>query len=139
MEESKKKPIMIAIVVACLVLAGTITYITSSGGSGGIDSIKRGEMVWVKCSNPDCVAEYQMGKRDYYEYIEEHQVGMSNPALVCKECGEETVYRAEKCPECGAIFFLGSVRGDYQDRCPECGYSKTEQMAEKAKKARQGK
>lgn len=136
MEASKKKPIMIAIIVACIGAAGAITYITSSGG-GGIETVERGEMMWVKCNNPACGAEYEIDKKDYLEYVREHQEGLSTPPLVCKECGEESVYRAVKCEKCGTIFFFASVQdAKFKDTCPECSYSKTEDIR---KKARQGK
>lgn len=131
MEDSKKKPIMIAIIVACIALAGVITYVSSSGGGGGIEAVQRGEMMWVKCSNPDCAAEHQIDKKDYFMYIQEHQKGVATPPLVCKDCGEESIYRAIKCQKCGIIFFYGSVHDDLVDRCPECSYSPTEEMAKK--------
>jgi len=128
MEESKKKPIMIGVVVVCLALAGIITYVTNSGEGGGIESIKRGKPTWLKCRNPDCEHEYQMDLKDYFIYVRDHQEPMSlaAPALVCPNCGEKGVYKAEKCEKCGLVFETGSVPLDFADRCPECGYSKTE-------------
>jgi len=131
MEEGKKKAIMIAVVVACLVVAVAITISTRSGG-GGLESIPAGEMTWVKCGNPDCEAEYRMSKRDYLAYIQEHQKGLNEPPMVCQKCGEESVYRAEKCEKCGIVFFRNSVRDDLPDRCPECGFSKLEDQRKRA-------
>jgi predicted RNA-binding Zn-ribbon protein involved in translation (DUF1610 family) len=142
MEEGKKKVIMIVVVVACLVAAGIITYATRSGGGGGVESIKRGtEMYWIKCRNPDCEYAWQMDKRDYFEYLKEHgdPASLRPPAVVCPKCGEESGYRAEKCENCGLVFERGSVRGDFADRCPKCGYSKTEEMRKARKKARGGR
>jgi predicted RNA-binding Zn-ribbon protein involved in translation (DUF1610 family) len=135
MEDSKKKPIMIGVVVACLVLAGIITYATRSKEAGGIASIKRGKMTWLKCRNPDCEHEYQMDLKDYFIYMKEHQDPMSLavPAIVCPECGEESVYRAEKCEKCGLTFEMGTVPNDFADKCPECKYSKIEESRKKAK------
>ncbi len=100
--------------------------------SRGINSISPEETIWVKCQNPDCKAAYQMGKRAYFKYIEEHADPMSSsaPALVCKKCGKESIYRAEKCGnlDCGIVFLRGSVPNDFADRCPECGNSKTEKI-----------
>ncbi len=140
MEDSKKKPIMIGVIVACLVLAGIITYATRSKEAGGIASIKRGKMTWLKCRNPDCGHEYQMDLKDCLIYIKEHQdpMSMETPAIVCPECGEESVYRAEKCEKCGLVFERGTVPNDFADRCPECKYSKTEDSRKKAR-ARKGK
>jgi len=138
MENDKKKPIMIGIIVVCLVAAGIIFWLQRPGSSGGIEDIKRGELIWVKCSNPDCGAEYQVDKRDYYEFLQENAnpMVMTTPPMECKECGEESVYRAEKCENCGAIFFRGSVPNDFADRCPECGHSKTERLRKEAREKR---
>ena len=133
MEDSKKKPIMIGVVVACLVLAGLITY-TSRSGKTGLEAMKSGEMIWVKCSNPDCGAEYQVDKKDYLEHLQKRQ------PLTCKECGQDSLSRAVKCEKCGLVFFMGaSGFDDFQDRCPECGYSKIEEDRERAQEARKSK
>jgi hypothetical protein len=136
MEEGKKKMIMIVVIVACLVVAGIITYATRSRSTGGIESIKRGtETVWVKCRNPKCENEWQMDKRDYFEYLKEHQepTSMTIPAIVCPKCGKESGYRAEKCENCGLIFERGSVPNDFPDRCPKCGHSKEERLRKEAR------
>ncbi len=56
-------------------------------------------------------------------------MAMVAPPVVCKKCGEQSVFRAEKCqnPDCGIVFLRGSVPGDFADRCPECGRSETEE------------
>ncbi len=132
MEEGKKKPIMIGVIVACLVLAALVTFSRRGGGGGGIEDISEEEMIWVKCNNPNCKTEYEMGKKAYFEYIQEHMdpMAMVAPPVVCKSCGEGSVYRAEKCqgPDCGIVFFRGSVPNDFADRCPECGRSETEEI-----------
>ena len=141
MEESKKKPIMIGVIVVCLALALLITF-GRRGGGGGIKDISPEEMMWVKCNNPDCKAEYQMGKQAYFKYVEEHMdpMAMVAPPVACKECGKESVYRAEKCqnPDCGIVFFRGSVPNDFADRCPECGRSETEESRKRRAASRAG-
>ena len=133
MEESKKKPIMVGIVVACLILAGVITFMSRSESSG-IEAFE-GRLVWVKCSNSDCETEYQMDMKDYFKQIEERTTGTATPPLPCKECAKESIYRAIKCAneKCGIIFFYGSVPNDFADRCPECGRSKIEEDVERAR------
>jgi predicted RNA-binding Zn-ribbon protein involved in translation (DUF1610 family) len=104
----------------------------------GIEDIPSSDMVWVKCLDPNCGAEYQMRKRDYFQYLVNHQDPMSimAPAIVCNKCGKETVYRAEKCAKCGLVFRRSSIPHDFADRCPECGYSSTEDMRKKARQRR---
>ncbi len=133
MEESKKKPIMIGVVAVCLILAGVVTYLNSSGDEGGIDSTSSSEKVWVMCSNPDCEAKYEASKKEFLEFLQENQAGPIAPPMVCQECDEESIYRAEKCEECGEVFFRGSVPRDYADRCPECDYSGIEEKRKRRK------
>lgn len=138
MEDSKKKRIMIGVVVVCFVAAGVIWYATRPADTG-IGSIKRGTMFWVKCNEPKCGAEYQIDSKDYYEYVQKHQKGMGPPPLICKECGKKKAYRAEKCEKDGTVFFYSSIPGDFPDRCPKCGYSKTEEQIKQAREARRSR
>ena len=138
MEGSKKKPIMIGIIVVCLVLAVVITLVRSSGTpEGSVRDIKRGEMLWVKCMNPECNAEYQIDKRDYYDALQQYQGPIMEggvPPVVCKESGKESLFKAVKCEKSGKIFFEGAAGPtDYGDRCPECGYSKIEDVRKRAR------
>lgn len=136
MEASKKKTIMITIVVACLALAGAVTFSMRGTQKAGLEGVKAGEEMWlVKCSNPDCEVDYQIDKREYLETLakrrEELSMGMGSPPLICQECGKDSVYKALKCEKCNVTFFTGSVRRDFKDRCPECGYSKIEEVRKK--------
>ena len=134
MEENKKKVVMIGIIVVCLGLAIAIWQKTKGAGGAGAEGIPAGEMMWLKCEK--CGATYQIEKREYYKYLEEHPgLSLAGPvAIECKKCGERAARRAIKCPNCGEVFFYGSVPGDFGDRCPKCGYSETE---ERKKRARQ--
>ena len=142
MDESQKKNLMIGIIVVCLIVAGYLAYANLTGGSAGsINSIPADEMVWVKCTNKSCQAEYQMGKRQYYEQVEE--VVRKNPMasytpVKCEKCGNNTALLAEKCPYCGTIFITGSIPGDQPDRCPNCKKSATEESRNARKKAQGG-
>jgi predicted Zn-ribbon and HTH transcriptional regulator len=127
--EDRKKPIMIGVIVVCLVVAGLITFARRGGSGGGIGSIPESEMIWVKCNNPDCKAEYQMSKREYYEEQKKrfNPLARSTPALTCKECGKDSLYKAVKCENCGYVFIEGiSGQNDFPDRCPKCKHSATE-------------
>lgn len=128
MDEEKRKPIMIGVIVVCLIGACVVLFNTLSGGEGGINSIPEGEATWVKCNNPACNAEYQMSKREYFKELQKaNPTAMSQPALVCKECGKKSLYRAVKCENCGKVFFWhASGANDFADRCPHCKYSAEE-------------
>ena len=133
MEESKKKPVMVGIVVGCLVLAGVVTLMTRSGGSGSTAQFK-GQPMWVKCNNPDCEAGYEMDMKEYFDYVQEHSRGPEISPLPCEQCGKESVFKAVKCEKCEHIFFRSAAgAGDFSDRCPECSYSKTEEMRKRSR------
>jgi len=141
MEEGKKKTIMIVVIAVCLVAAVVIGYkYTFAPTDAGIEVFK-GQQIWVKCNNPDCGAEYEMDKAEYFRQIEELALAnppemMQTPPLVCEKCGEKSVYRAVKCAKCGKIFFYGAAgTGDFPDRC-ECGYSQIEENRRKKAEAR---
>jgi len=129
MEESKKKRIMVGIIVVCLGLAGIITFRTLSGGPG-IPGHFAKEMTWVKCRNPDCGAGYEITKMEYFKYVQKHDDPRLSeaPPLVCTKCGQKGIYIAIKCEKCGLVFERGTIPGDFEDRCPnpECSYSKEE-------------
>ncbi len=134
MEESRKKTIMIGVIVVCLALAVVIT-LQLREKAGGVAGIKRGVKIWTKCRNPNCEAEYQMEKRDYAEYVQTHMdpILMTVPALICEKCGEESIYRAIECKECGLVFERYSVPESLPDKCPKCGFSEMERIREKAR------
>ncbi|MBN1807009.1 MAG: hypothetical protein JW837_17305 [Sedimentisphaerales bacterium] len=138
MEDSKKKLVMILVVVVCLGAAGAVFMGTGRSGSGSIDDISDEKTTWVKCMNKKCNAEYQMGLKEFYKAVQATNtspMAQVTPALTCKECGERSVYKAVKCqnPACGIVFREGSVPNDFQDRCPKCKQSATEEI----RKARQ--
>jgi len=135
MEESRKKPILLGVIVVCLVVAGVITYTTwTPGGPSGIDAgIDASEMTWVKCRNPACEAEYQISLREYFKYIDAERAKdpstLATPPLICEKCGQDSVYRAIKCESCGLVFETGlGSKEDFADRCPKCGHSRFERL-----------
>ncbi len=135
MEDSKKKPIMIGVIIVCFAVAGLVFFMKGSGGSGGINSIPEGNMTWVKCSNPSCKTEYEMGERAYFTAVKERVNPMarssSPPPLACEKCGKDSLFRAEKCANtsCGTVFIQGIAGpNDHADRCPKCGQSEIEEI-----------
>jgi hypothetical protein len=130
MEESRKKPIMIAVIVVCLGVAAFITF-RGRGGGDALDDIPGDAMVWVKCNNPSCNAEYEMNEREYRKLMREQlfDPDAPSPPLTCEKCGKPSLYAAVKCgnPACGIVFFKGAVPNDFEDRCPKCKVSKMEE------------
>jgi hypothetical protein len=117
------------VIVVCLLVAGLVIF---RGGSdtSGIGSIPDDEQTWVLCTNKDCKAAYEMGKKQYYTEMEEkakQSTGMMMmPLLACQTCGQDKVTEAIKCEKCGEVFLKGAARGDFPDKCTKCGHSKTE-------------
>jgi len=66
-----KKNALIGVIVGSLVLAAGITYITRSP-KGCIRRHLTQVMTWVKCRNPGCGAKYQIIKKEYFKYVENH-------------------------------------------------------------------
>jgi predicted Zn-ribbon and HTH transcriptional regulator len=136
-----KNTIYVIVIAVCLVLAVVIFLVTRGGGSAGLDTMQRGELTWVMCNNPACKATYEIDLKDYYTELQEkariNPVMAGTPALVCKECNEESIFRAVKCEKCGHMFFHGNP-ADFDDRCPECKFSKIEDERRKRREARGG-
>ena len=139
MEDSKKKPIMIGVIIVCFAVAGLV-FFTRGSGSGGIDDIPDDKMTWVKCNNPSCKAEYEMSEKQYFKAMAKRFNPNPNagpPPLTCEKCGKESVFQAVKCvnPSCGEVFFR--VTNDFFDRCPKCKQSETEEIRKKRLAERQ--
>jgi phage FluMu protein Com len=135
MEEGRKKPIMLGVIVVCFVLAGVIYLKTRSGGA---DYRRLKGQTWVVCRNDTCGHSWQMDLVDYHEFIEKNadpRVPLA-PPVTCPECGEPSGYRAVKCAQCGAVFEEGTVPADFADKCPKCGYSQTKVNRDKAAEER---
>jgi hypothetical protein len=131
MEKHNKKNIILGVICACLVFAGIITFATRLDSSGGINALKG--MTWAKCSDENCGHEYQIDLKEYYQYVQENRVSpIAVPPLLCPKCQELAVYKAVKCNNCGLVFFEGIISGDFDDRCPECDYSKLEEKRREA-------
>lgn len=140
MEESKKKPVMIGVIIACFAVAGAITYMTRSREPYENPEDFENIMIWVKCRNPQCEAEYEISMKEQADFWKQYKLdnpGMrGTPAMICKQCKEESIYRATKCAKCGLVFEIVKRRGDFADRCPKCKYSQIEVDREKAAEAR---
>lgn len=136
MEVDKKKMVIVAVAVICILLAVVITakrLTTSEYGSTA--DISESEMIWVKCINPKCNTEYEMSKKAYFSAMQSGNtsvpVGAMN-LIRCEKCSKDSIVKADKCEKCGHVFAQGTVPNDYQDRCPKCKYSNIEDLRNQA-------
>jgi hypothetical protein len=108
----------------------------SRGEEEALQDIDPSEMIWVKCRNPDCGAVYEVGKKEHALFSRENRSPDTGavPGMPCNECGDEAVYRIEKCEKCGVAFERGTVPEDFSDRCPECGHSAEETRRKESKR-----
>lgn len=101
----------------------------------------------IKAENPDWSPQQMLpgmmgmpgGMQVSPEMVEELILfPWGNPGypLICSVCGNETLYKATKCENCGEIF-MPNHEERYADKC-KCGYSKMEERA-KERKARKAK
>jgi len=132
MEESKKKSIMIGIIVVCLA-AAAIIYVKNMSRDGR-GRTAASETMWVKCTNPDCGAAYEISESEYIEWARESAYSTGPVPMRCEKCGEDSAYQAIKCEKCETVFVMGTVTDDFADRCPECGNSETEEIWEKGRR-----
>jgi hypothetical protein len=123
MEESTKKSVMLVIVVVCLVVAAVIAYMNWGGGTSRISA---NTLIWIKCTNPDCNATYEISMGEYQKQLREaatnttNTMGMGPTPIRCEKCSQNTAYAAIKCPKCGFVFVAGMTPDEV---CPNCGYS----------------
>jgi len=95
--------------------------------------------MWVKCRNLLCKAEYQITRQeaaDYFDRVTDPNTRIT-PAMICRYCGEQSVYEAVKCANCGLVFEKRYGDADFPDRCPKCGYSTMEEERKKARALRE--
>jgi phage FluMu protein Com len=133
MDAITKRSILIAVSIVCLGLASLIMFANRKPKAGALDSIRDEEMLWMKCVNKACGAEDQMSKKAYFKYIRDNidPATFKPVPMVCEKCGQRSVYRAVKCANCQRVFFYGAVAADFEDRCPYCKYSETEELRKK--------
>jgi DNA-directed RNA polymerase subunit RPC12/RpoP len=121
-------------------VAETTGLINSDTSGGGDPNAK----IIMLCANPDCKAVAELSRDEYRDIMQEEMenseggpMGMMMPGMgpmviTCTECSEKSLYMARKCEECEEIFIEDyTVTDDYPDRCPECGYSRMEDMRNK--------
>ncbi len=141
MDEAKRKPIMIGIIVVCLGLAAYITF--GGGGAQKIEETPEDAMVWMKCVNPRCnsgTTVFELNKREYQAFQKEHIEEETTPPLDCQKCGKLSAFLAKACPKCGNVFMSGEAgRTEISDRCPKCKYSAREEAKNKEQPSKPSK
>lgn len=137
------KSALVGIIVVCLGLAVLILYTFDTTSEGPDLDVFEGELVWVRCANPDCRQTYQMDKKKYFEQVQKQArqspTSMGLILIVCEKCGKRNLFEVVKCgnPDCGFIFRRGAAGAmDFADRCPKCNYSQTEKDREEAARRR---
>jgi len=131
MEESGKKKLMLTILMICVGLAVAVTMFTG-GGIGG----DAGPSIQLLCANQECGHSFKVSTKKYNEMIADmmdkmdpEAGGQAMTVFYCPECDEKSLFVAIKCGNktCGAVFFPAYGSQDRADRCPECGFSKSEE------------
>ena len=91
MEESRKKPVMLGVIVVCFVLAGVV-YLRTRPGRLDLSGFK-GKLTWVLCRNSECGHSWEMDLEEYHKFIQKNADPRSPlpPPITCKECGEPSV------------------------------------------------
>jgi hypothetical protein len=139
-EKQLKIALLVSVAVTVLLIVGFAIESFTGGSGGGVSRTIGGGGIWMLCENPDCEAAYEVTEEEFRELIKSKGRILFGPGVmsqltfICKECGQETAYRGMECPKCGALFIPEDGTGDYPDRCPECGYSATEESVQKRTK-----
>ena len=139
MDDSKRKTVMVGIVITCIVLAVGITVYNNTGSPPG-----RKDKVLMMCSDPDCGETFEMTGDEYIKQSQEAggdevggmggmmdigPVGVT-PTVTCRHCGKDSAKLTTKCEKCDYVFIMNyeaPAEGEYPDRCPECKYSAMEE------------
>ncbi|MHC4843971.1 MAG: hypothetical protein ACYTFM_12570 [Planctomycetota bacterium] len=129
------KPVMVGMLVVCLVLAVVVFFLFGTEEKSDYTMLA-GQEIWVKCSNPDCNAEYESDEAVFKGAILEQKklnpMYPGDPPVTCKECQQQSLLEALKCSKCEKVFFRGELGpGHFRDECPGCGYSATKEQREK--------
>ncbi len=119
----------IVIVVVCVVLVVVFIAFRQPANGGGLDSLK-GQSVHTKCVQ--CGDAAKTDAREYFAKVADKTTSQNaQPLLTCDKCGKDGVTEAMECEKCSNIFIPKDKFGDYNDKCPQCGFSKRESLRAK--------
>lgn len=125
--------LMVSVGVTAVLVLG---FLGESVGIFGSDT--GGDMnrtMTLLCTNPECGQSYEVSLKEFQEMMKASQpegmmpMMMTQTAIKCKSCEKESAFPAQKCEKCGTAFIADYTSHDgTPDRCPECGFSKLEEM-----------
>jgi len=82
---------VLLIVVALIAIDWLVTALTPGGAQGSRETATPLATLYVACADPECRAHYTVQKpMDFDDW-----------PLTCNQCGQKTIYRAQRCPVCG--------------------------------------
>ena len=109
--------ILLFVVLAIFAVTWLVRGLTPTAGPGHFEEATPWATVYVACTNPDCLAHYTTQvAMDFDEW-----------PLTCEKCGQETVYRAKRCPVCREWY---AQRPGQSDECPHCAARARQKAAE---------
>jgi predicted RNA-binding Zn-ribbon protein involved in translation (DUF1610 family) len=89
------------------------------------------EKIQLLCKNPICGYQFELSRQEAGQEIPIGP-GMPIPVFKCPKCGQESAYIAITCEKCGNFFVLNyQNKIDFPDRCPKCGFSKSQETSKK--------
>lgn len=128
-ETSKRKKIMLGLVIVCFAISGAILLASMMKSTKSKLDVFADQEIWVKCVNPSCGAEYEVNKKWYFSEMEKkgNPMLMESEGVLCEKCTKLTAFQAVKCPKCENVFIRGAIGPrDFPDRCPKCKFSQSE-------------
>ena len=133
----------VSIAITGVLVIGFVAETTGLIGGDSAGGSSSNAPITMLCANPDCGVTLEVNRDEYRDMMQEQMenseggpMGMMMPGMgpmvmTCTECDEKSLYMARKCEECEEVFIEDyTITDDYPDRCPECGYSRMEDMRE---------
>lgn len=99
MDDKTKKILVSIVAVTAVIVAGTITVRTFSGGGSNVDSVIENipdeDMFPMICHNPQCGHRGEMPRKEYLKETRRLAVELNSrdiPPLKCPKCGQDSYY-----------------------------------------------
>ena len=104
-------------IAVVLFLAAAVIFWRYTIRPDQIPDAEEARATWM-CSDDDCHHAFEMTIAEEAE-AQKLAGGQPWPPAVCRKCGKRTAYHAQKCPECGTMYFGPEVEG-WTGACPKC-------------------